>query len=75
MQPFGRHGGELFHCPQPDLEVLVDLRLVKSRSHAGELELAMQRLVGDAEQGAVGYAEAEAVGGDGGRFHVERDGA
>ena len=35
----------------------------------------MERLVRNAEQGAVGHAEAEAVGGNRCRFHVERDGA
>ena len=34
----------------------------------------MQRLIGDAEQGAVRNPEAETIGGDGGRFHIETDG-
>ena len=59
----------------PISQVLADLAAVEVRGHAGKLQLAVQRLVGDAEQRAVGDAEAEAVGGDGRRFHVERDGA
>ena len=35
----------------------------------------MQRLVRHAQQGAVGHAEAIALGGDGGAFHVDGDGA
>ena len=53
--------------------MLGDLPLVEVGRHARQLQLAVQRLVGDAEQRAVGHAEAEAVGGDRRRFHVERD--
>ncbi len=55
--------------------MLADALPVELSRHAGELDLAMQRLVGDAQQRSIGHAKAEAVGGNGGRFHVERDGA
>src|SRR5579871_4019190 len=58
---------------QPDLEMLPDALAVELACHSGELDLAVQRLVGDAEQGAVGHAEAIAVGGDRRRLHVECD--
>ena len=48
-----------------DLEMLADRALVEGVGLAGQLDLAVQRLVGDAEQGAVGHAEAIALGGDG----------
>ena len=75
MEAFGGFVAEDFHGAQADLEMAVDLGAVEIRGHAGELQLAMQRLVGDAEQRAVGDAEAEAVGGDGGALHVQRHGA
>jgi hypothetical protein len=40
--------------------VLVDALAVKVVGHAGQLDLAVQRLVAHAQQGAVGHAEAEA---------------
>ena len=55
-----------------DAQVLVDALAVELVGHAGQLDLAVQRLVAHAQQGAVGHAEAEAVGRDGGAFHVER---
>src|SRR5579883_1063743 len=58
---------------QPDLEMLSDTLAIELARHARELDLAMQRLVGDAQQRAVGHAEAVAVGGDRGGLHVERD--
>ena len=56
-----------------DAQVLVDALAVEVVGHAGQLDLAVQRLVAHAQQRAVGHAEAEAVGGDGRAFHVERD--
>src|SRR5581483_5213883 len=58
---------------QPDLKMLTDPLSIEFARHAGELDLAMQRLVRNAQQGAVGHAEAIAVGRDRGRLHVERD--
>ena len=58
-----------------DLEMLADALAIELAGHARELDLAMQRLVGDAQQRTVGHPEAIAVGGDRRRFHVERDGA
>src|SRR6056297_277841 len=75
MDAFERHGTKRFHRPDSDQEMARHLRAVEVRRHAGKLQFAVQRLVGDAEQRAVGHPEAEAVGGDGGRLHVERDGA
>src|SRR5438105_10297165 len=75
MQPLHRHFGQLLHRLDTDSKMLRHLPLVEFRRHAGQLQLAMQRLVGDAEQRAMGHPEAEAVGSDGGRLHVERDGS
>src|SRR2546427_9974781 len=75
MQPFSSLRFELFECAQADLQVLADPLPIELASHAGELDLSVQRPVRNAEQCAVGYAEAEAVGGDGRRFHVQRNGA
>ena len=51
----------------------LDRPLVEGVGLAGQLDLAVERLVGDAQQRAVGHAEAIALGGDGRRFHVDRD--
>src|SRR6266699_2437858 len=75
MQPFSSLRFELFECAQADLQVLADPLPIELASHAGELDLSVQRPVRNAEQRAVGYTEAETVGGDGRRFHVERNGA
>src|ERR1043165_1712020 len=64
---------ETFERPDPDLEVLADALAVELAGHAGELDLAMQRLVGNAKQRAVGNPKREAVGGDRRRLHIERD--
>src|SRR4029453_2203945 len=56
---------------QADLEMLTDASPVEFAGHAGELDFAVQRLVGDAQQGAVGNAEAIAVGGNRRGLHVE----
>src|SRR5262249_39447412 len=74
MQPFRLLSLQLRHCLEADFEVLIDLPAVEFARHAGKLELTLQWLVRDAQERAVGHAEAKAVGGDGGRFHVERDG-
>ena len=58
-----------------DLQMLADGALVEGVRGAGQLDLAMQRLVGDAKQRAVGHAHAKALGGDGRQFHVDGDGA
>jgi hypothetical protein len=52
-----------------------DRPLVEGVGLAGQLDLAVQRLVGDAQQRAVGGAEAVALGGDGGALHVDGHGA
>ena len=48
-----------------DAQMLADGALVEGVGLAGELQFAVERLVGDAQQGAVGDAEAVALGGDG----------
>src|SRR5579872_3598724 len=58
-----------------DLQMFGDGPLVEGVRGAGKLDLAVQRLVRDAEQRAIGHAHAEALGGDGRRFHVDGDGA
>src|SRR5882672_9778666 len=60
---------------EADLQVLLHALAIEGIGHGRELDLAMQRLVGDAQQRAVGHAQAEAVGGDGGALHVDGDGA
>src|SRR6185295_17729707 len=75
MQALGFLVLEPFERLQADLEMLTDAPPVEFAGHAGELDFAVQRLVGDAQQSAVGDAEAIAVGGDCRRLHVERDSA
>ena len=58
-----------------DHQVLADRALVEGVGGAGQLDLAMQRLVGDAEQRAVGHAQPVALRRDGAALHVDRDGA
>src|SRR6266481_32042 len=60
---------------QADAQVLADRPPIEARGRAGQLDLAMQRLVGDAEQGAVRHAQPIALRRQGGAFHVDRDGA
>src|SRR5262245_45506774 len=60
---------------QADLQMLGDGALVKGIGGAGQLDLAVERLVRYAQQRAVGYAQAEALGGDGAAFHIDGDGA
>ena len=50
---------------EADLQVLAHRALVEGVGGAGQLDLAVQRLVGNAEQGAVGHAQAIALGGQG----------
>src|SRR3954467_3920023 len=64
---------EPFQRLQADLEMLADAAAVEFAGHACELDLAVQRLVGDAQQRAVGDAKAVAIGGNRCRFHVERN--
>src|SRR6059058_2223410 len=75
MQALGFLVLETFERLQADLEMLTDASPVEFAGHAGEFDFAVQRLVGDAQQGAVGDAEAIAVGGNRRGLHVERDGA
>src|SRR3546814_9740527 len=56
-----------------DLEVRGDRFLIEAVRLSGQLEFAVERLVADAEEGAIGDAEAVALRGDGGRFHVDAD--
>ena len=59
---------------QANTQMLADALGIEGVGHAGQFDLAMQRLVGDAEQRAVRHAQAETVGRYGRRFHVHRDG-
>src|SRR5690606_28000443 len=72
MEPLHALIAQRLERPDADLQVLVDPFAVEARRHAGQLQLAMQRLVGDAEEGAVGHPEAKAVRRDGGALHVQR---
>src|SRR6478752_5207761 len=60
---------------EPDLQMLSDRRLVESACRARQLDLAMERLIRDAEQRAIGDPQPEALRGDGAAFHVDGDGA
>src|SRR5437016_965861 len=51
--------------------MLADRALIEAVGLARQFELAVKWLVRDAEQGAVGYAEAIALRGDRRRFHVD----
>ena len=64
MQAFPFLGLELFQRPQPDLEMLANALAIEFAGHTGELYFTMEGLIRDAEQRAVWYAEAKAVGGD-----------
>ena len=48
MQPLAFLGLQLFERLQADLEMLADALAVEFAGHAGELDLAVQWLVGDA---------------------------
>src|SRR5580765_6178171 len=58
------------HGRHADLQVLADGAVVEGVGLAGQLDLAVQRLVGNAQQGAVGHPEAVPLGRDRGAFHV-----
>ena len=75
MQAFPLLRLEFFQRFQTDLKVLPDTLAIELIGHTGELNFTMEWLVRDAEQGAIGHAEAEAVSCDRRRFHIERDGA
>src|SRR3546814_5732890 len=53
MQPFPLQRLELFQRLQPDVQMLAHALPVELARHAGELDLPVQRLVGDAQQGAI----------------------
>src|SRR5271166_2472952 len=61
MQPFPFLRLQLFQRLESDLEVLSHPLAVEFTGHACELDLAMQRLVGDAKKRAVGDAETKTV--------------
>src|SRR5438477_358140 len=60
---------------EADLEMLADRAVVEARCGARQLDLAVQRLVGDAEQRAVRHAQPKSLRRDRARFHVDRYGA
>src|SRR5271166_6153440 len=55
--------------------MLGDRRLVKSTRRPWQLDLAVQRFIGDAEQRAVRDAQAKALRRDCAAFHVDGNGA
>ena len=75
VQLLGALGAQQFNGPHADAQVLVYPFTVKVVGHAGQLDLAMQWLVTHTQQGAVRHPKAEPVGGNGGAFHVQGDGA
>src|SRR5450830_294317 len=56
-----------------NLQMLRHPLLIKAVRHARQFDLAVQRLVGYAEQGAVRHPEAEAVRGHGCTLHIQRN--
>src|SRR4051812_46029396 len=60
---------------QADHEMLADGTLIEGIRRPWQLDLAMQRLVGYAQQGAVGHTQAIALSGDRATLHVHRNGA
>ncbi len=68
-------GAQQFNGPHPDAKMLINPFAVKMVGHARQLDLAVQWLVADAQQSAIGHPKAETVGGDRGTFHVQRHGA
>src|SRR3546814_901743 len=62
-----------FACADADLEVRGDRFLVETVRLPGQLEFAVEWLVADAEQGAIGDAETIALRGDRRRLHVDAD--
>src|SRR5580700_11905947 len=71
MQALPFLGFELFQRLQPDFKMLADALPVEVAGHTGKLDFSMKRSIRHAKQRAVGHAEAEAVGGDCRRLHVE----
>ena len=55
-----------------DPQMLADRSFVKGIGLAGQLHLAVQGLVGNAQEGAVGHTEAIALRSDRCRLHVDR---
>ena len=66
---------EQIECGKADLQMLGDRRLVESVGRPWQLDLAMQRLVGDAKKRAVGHPQAKALGRNRAALHVDGDGA
>jgi hypothetical protein len=73
MQAFPFLGFELFQRLYADLKVLADALPIEFAGHASKLDLAVERFVRDAKQGAVGHAKTEPIGGDRRGFHIEGD--
>ena len=75
VQPFPLLCLEMLERLKANLEVLTHALTVEFVGHSGKLDFAVQWLVRNAQQCAVGHPKAEAVRRNGGRLHVERDGA
>src|SRR6476660_6510852 len=72
MQRLPAHAQEIERL-EADLEVLSHRALVEGVGGARQLDLAVQRLVGDAQQRAIGHPQPVAVGGDRAALHVDRN--
>src|ERR1700730_14285285 len=59
MQPFALVRLQFFQRVEADLEMLPDTLAVELARHAGKLDLAVQRFVGDAQQRPVGHTKAK----------------
>src|SRR5271157_4943841 len=58
-----------------DLQMLGHRRLVKSARRPRQLDLAVERLIRDAQQRAIGDAKTKALRRNRAAFHVDRNGA
>ena len=70
MQSIGSTFSQNLYCTHADAQVLIHAFAVKMIGHAGQFDFTMQRLVAHAEQGTVGHAEAETIGGNGGGIRL-----
>ena len=75
MQPVRSALPQDINGAQADAQMLVHALAVEMVGHAGQLDFAMPGLVAHAQKRAIRHPKPEAIGGDGGAFHVERNGS
>ncbi|STR63419.1 Uncharacterised protein [Klebsiella michiganensis] len=64
-------GAQQVNRPNTNLQMFGNGPFIESVSLSRQLNLAVQRFIGDAQQGAVRNAEAIALGGNGCAFHID----